>query len=298
MPELPEVEIVCRGLAEAFVGHRLTGVIRRFDRLRWPIPDALDRLILGPAPPPPDAGELVSVSRRSKYLLLGFRTGTLLIHLGMSGTLRRLAAEAPLRAHDHLDLVFGDQVLRFNDPRRFGAVLWTAESVAGTLAGHPLLRGLGAEPFDDGFTAQRLHAATRGRRVSIKQLLLSGSVVVGVGNIYASESLFRAGIRPTAPAGRLTRASCERLVVTIRETLTEAIASGGSTLRDFVASTGQAGYFQLQCFVYGREGEACRRCGTPIRSIRQQQRATYFCPGCQPSAGRRPSVGRKSPAVG
>jgi len=282
VPELPEVEIVCRGLNEAFVGHRLTGVIRRFGQLRWPIPDDLERSILG-APPVEGAGILRSVQRRSKYLLLGFDTGTLLIHLGMSGTLRRLPAQAATRAHDHVDFVFGDQVLRFNDPRRFGAVLWWAGTGAGAAAtgSHALLRRLGVEPFSAAFTGRLMYEATRGRKVSIKQALLAGAIVVGVGNIYASESLFRARIRPTTAAGRISRPRYDRLAVAIRETLSEAIAAGGSSLRDFVASTGESGYFQLQCFVYGRQGQPCRICGTPVRAIRQQQRATFYCPSCQ-----------------
>jgi formamidopyrimidine-DNA glycosylase len=277
VPELPEVEIVSRGLAEAFVGHRLTGVIRRFGQLRWPIPEDLERSILG-YPPAEGAGVLRSVQRRAKYLLLAFDTGTLLIHLGMSGTLRRLPAGTATRAHDHVDFVFGEHILRFNDPRRFGAVLWCA---GGALGSHALLRRLGVEPFSDAFTGRLMYDATRRRKVSIKQVLLSGAIVVGVGNIYASESLFRAGIRPTLAAGRISRPRYDRLAVAIRETLAEAIAAGGSTLRDFVASTGESGYFQLQCFVYGREGQPCRVCGTTVRAIRQQQRATFYCATCQ-----------------
>ena len=280
MPELPEVEIVCRGLNQALVGHRLTGVIRRFGQLRWPIPDDLESAILGSSTGE-DAGALRSVQRRSKYLLLGFDTGTLLIHLGMSGTLRLLAGDAPIKVHDHVDFVFGDRVLRFNDPRRFGAVLWSVGGAGSTAGSHALLRHLGVEPFSDEFSGRLLYDATRGRKVSIKQMLLSGAVVVGVGNIYASESLFRAGIRPTTAAGRIGRPRYDRLATAIRETLAEAIAAGGSTLRDFVASTGESGYFQLQCFVYGREGQPCRVCGTPVRAIRQQQRATFHCPACQ-----------------
>jgi formamidopyrimidine-DNA glycosylase len=280
VPELPEVEIVCRGLNAAFVGHRLTGVIRRFDKLRWPIPKDLETAILG-SPRGDGAGILRSVERRSKYLLLGFDTGTLLIHLGMSGTLRRLPGEAPLRAHDHVDFVFGEQVLRFNDPRRFGAVLWYPAGAGAVAGSHALLRRLGVEPFSDAFTGKLMYDATRRRKVSIKQVLLSGAIVVGVGNIYASESLFRAGIRPTTAAGRIGRQRYDRLAAEVRATLSEAIAAGGSTLRDFVASTGESGYFQLQCFVYGREGLPCRVCATPVRAIRQQQRATFFCPVCQ-----------------
>ncbi|MGE0797724.1 MAG: bifunctional DNA-formamidopyrimidine glycosylase/DNA-(apurinic or apyrimidinic site) lyase [Lautropia sp.] len=298
MPELPEVEIVCRGVADAFVGHRLTGVIRRFDRLRWPIPADLDRLIGGGPPGRPPAELLRSVTRRSKYLLLGFDRGTLLIHLGMSGTLRRLPAATLVRPHDHVDLVFGDSVLRFNDPRRFGALLWSPDDIATTLTRHPLLRDLGVEPFSPAFDADLLHRATRGRRTSIKQVLLSGLPVVGVGNIYASESLFRAAIRPTLAAGRLNRAACERLVPAVRATLAEAIDAGGSSLRDFVASSGAAGYFQLRCAVYGRGGEPCRVCATAVRMVRQQARASFYCPSCQPAIGRLPSIGRRPPRIG
>jgi formamidopyrimidine-DNA glycosylase len=283
VPELPEVEIVCRGLNDAFVGHRLTKVIRRVPQLRWPIPGDLEQVILGGAAAE-GVGILRSVRRRSKYLLLDFDTGTLLIHLGMSGTLRRVGADVPASLHDHVDFVFGPHVLRFNDPRRFGAVLWHGGDAGLDRigpGGHERLQGLGVEPFSDAFSGRLMFDATRGRKATIKQVLLSGAIVVGVGNIYASESLFRARIRPTRAAGRIGRERYDRLADAIRQTLTDAIAAGGSTLRDFVASTGQAGYFQLQCFVYGRAGEPCRVCATPIRAIRQQQRATFFCPVCQ-----------------
>ena len=281
MPELPEVEIVGRGLAEAFVGHRVCAITRRFDRLRWPIPDHLLESIQGPDPLA--GGVLRSVTRRSKYLLLGFDGGTLLVHLGMSGTLRRLALDTPATLHDHLDIAFEDRLLRYNDPRRFGAVLWDERQPDAVLGSHPLLRGLGVEPFSPAFDAAHLYRATRGRKVAIKQLLLSGCAVVGVGNIYASESLFRARIRPTLAAGRLRLADCERLVVTVRETLADAIEAGGSTLRNFVASSGATGYFQMNTFVYDRAGQPCRRCDTAVREIRQQGRASYYCPVCQPA---------------
>ncbi len=284
MPELPEVEIVGRGLVEAFVGHRVHAVTRRFERLRWPIPEQLLASIQGADPL--TGGVLRSVTRRSKYLLLGFDAGTMLVHLGMSGTLRRLALDTPATAHDHLDIAFDDRLLRYNDPRRFGAVLWDGRQPDAVLGDHPLLRGLGVEPFSPAFDAAHLYRATRGRKVSIKQLLLSGVAVVGVGNIYASESLFRAGIRPTRAAGSLRRIDCERLVVAVRATLAEAIEAGGSSLRNFVASSGAAGYFLMSTFVYDRTGEPCRRCATPVQEIRQQGRATFFCPVCQP-AGRR-----------
>jgi formamidopyrimidine-DNA glycosylase len=272
MPELPEVEVVRSGLAARAAGRRVAGVVRRAPALRWPIPADLDARLAGRV--------LRGVERRGKYLLLGFDEGCLIVHLGMSGTFAWRGADAPLRAHDHLDLVFDDGVLRFNDPRRFGAVLWH-DRAAGPPGDHPLLAALGVEPFSDAFDGALLHARTRGRRVAIKSLLLAGSVVVGVGNIYASESLFRAGIRPTVRAGRLSRARCDRLAAAIRATLADAIAAGGSTLRDFVSSEGATGYFQQACFVYDRAGEPCRVCGTPIRTMRQQQRATYWCPRCQ-----------------
>lgn len=277
MPELPEVEVVRRGLAEAFVGRRVRRAILRRPDLRWPMPADLDSRIAGRL--------LACADRRSKYLLLGFDSGTLIVHLGMSGTLRhRLPGDAP-GPHDHVDLDFGDRILRLNDPRRFGALLWTDQRPGEALVGHPLLARLGVEPLSAAFAgdagAELLHHATRGRRVAIKQLLLAGGVVVGVGNIYACESLFRAGIRPTTAARRLSRPRLARLADAIRLTLAEAIQAGGSTLRDFVGAGGESGYFQLRCFVYGRAGQPCRICTTPVRVIRQQQRATFFCPQCQ-----------------
>jgi formamidopyrimidine-DNA glycosylase len=273
MPELPEVEVVRRGL-QTGLSH---GVVRRVEvregRLRWPVPDGLDAAL--------KSRSLARVERRGKYLLLDFGETTLIVHLGMSGNLRILETPAPPPVrHDHVDIDFGERLLRYHDPRRFGAVLLHPAS-AGPVAAHPLLARLGVEPFSDEFDAAMFYRATRGRAISIKQLLLSGTIVVGVGNIYASESLFRAGIRPSTPARRLGRERCERLVVAIRETLADAIARGGSTLRDFIGSDGQGGYFQLDCFVYGRAGEPCRRCATPVAMRHDQQRATYWCPACQ-----------------
>jgi formamidopyrimidine-DNA glycosylase len=273
MPELPEVEIVRRGLVARFVGRELRTVVARRPDLRWPIPPDLDHRLAG--------RRLLAVERRSKYLMLDFGEGTLIVHLGMSGTLRARPAGAPPTLHDHFDLDFGDDVLRLNDPRRFGAVLWSDVDPARTGSEHPLFRRLGVEPFDPRFDGEWLFAGTRGRRASIKQMLLAGAIVVGVGNIYACESLFRAGIRPTRMAGRLGRGRCERLATEIRTTLTDAIEAGGSSLRDFVSSSGESGYFQLRTFVYGRDGDPCRVCQTPIRLVRQQQRASFFCPTCQ-----------------
>jgi formamidopyrimidine-DNA glycosylase len=272
MPELPEVEVVRVGLSGSAAGRRVQGVTVRVPALRWPIPTDLPD-VLGHR-------VLLRVERRGKYLLLAFEHGWLIVHLGMSGTFAWKAVDAPLRAHDHFDLVFDRGLLRLNDPRRFGALLWHPAS-AGTPEAHPLLASLGVEPFSSAFNGRLLFEATRGRKLAIKSLLLSGSVVVGVGNIYASESLFRAGIRPTTAAGRISRARYDRLADAIRATLSEAIAAGGSTLRDFVSSEGQTGYFQLDCFVYDRAGAPCRVCAHPIRLLRQQQRATYWCAHCQ-----------------
>ena len=272
MPELPEVEVVRRGVQASVLGQPLRGVETRVPSLRWPVPQGLGERLRG--------ARLNAVERRGKYLLLRFDSGCLIVHLGMSGTLRFLAEPPPPQRHDHVDLVFAHGVLRLRDPRRFGALLWHPAE-AGDPAGHPLLAGLGVEPFSDAFDGGMLYRATRGRRVPIKQLLLAGTVVVGVGNIYASESLFRAGILPGTPAWRIGRARCDRLAAAIRETLAEAIERGGSSLRDFVGSDGESGHFQLDCLVYGRAGQPCRRCATPIRTRMQQQRATYWCPRCQ-----------------
>jgi len=284
MPELPEVEVTRRGLLPHVVGRRIADVTVRHRGLRWPVDPDLEAQL---------AGRTVRrVERRGKYLLLecvdaaaAQPAGWLLVHLGMTGTLRVLADPPGPGPHDHLDLLLADTsgqsiVLRFRDPRRFGAVLWSTLSEA-MLPGHPLLRGLGIEPFDPHFDGGWLHRHTRGRSAAIKTVLLAGNIVVGVGNIYASESLFRAGIRPTTPAGRLGPARCDRLATAVRETLAEAIERGGSTLRDFVGSDGASGYFQLDCFVYDRAGEPCRVCATPVRQIVQGQRSTFYCPHCQ-----------------
>jgi formamidopyrimidine-DNA glycosylase len=272
MPELPEVEVVRSGLSSTAAGRPVVAVVRRAPALRWPVPADLDARLAGRV--------LRAVERRGKYLLLAFDHGWLIVHLGMSGTIAWTRPDAPLRAHDHLDLVFDTGVLRLNDPRRFGAVLWH-DALDGPPQAHPLLAALGVEPFAQAFDGAMMFAATRGRRVAIKQLLLSGTVVVGVGNIYASESLFRARIRPTTPAHRIGVARYERLADAIRQTLAAAIAAGGSTLRDFVSSEGASGYFQLECTVYDRAGLPCRVCGEPVRTARHQQRATYWCARCQ-----------------
>jgi len=286
MPELPEVEVTRRGLLPHVVGRRISAVTVRHRGLRWPVDPQLEAQLTGRV--------VGRIERRGKYLLLECLGGSpqapgwLMIHLGMTGTLRVHADAPPPGTHDHLDLTLepaqgeggGGMTLRFRDPRRFGAVLWT-ELPEAELPSHPLLRGLGIEPFDARFDGGWLHRHTRGRSAAIKSVLLAGDVVVGVGNIYCSESLFRAGIRPTTPAGRISPARYERLAQAIRETLAQAIERGGSTLRDFVGSDGSSGYFQLDCLVYDRAGQPCKVCGTPVRQIVQGQRSTFYCPHCQ-----------------
>jgi formamidopyrimidine-DNA glycosylase len=245
--------------------------VRVYDRrLRWPVPRNLSRILTGRT--------VDRVERRSKYLLFRLGQDTLIVHLGMTGTLRVFTQPPPKQLHDHIDLEFANGVvLRYRDPRRFGAMLWSPASSRE----HPLLAALGPEPFAPEFNADYLYRATRKRRAAIKLALMDNRLVVGVGNIYASESLFRAGIRPSRPANRVSLQRLSGLIVAIRETLTAAIARGGSTLRDYVDSRGERGYFQLEYFVYGRENEACRICGTAIRAVRLGGRASYFCPRCQ-----------------
>jgi len=270
MPELPEVETTRRGVEPHVVGHKVSDLHVYDRRLRWPVPSDLKARL---------AGRVIDrVDRRSKYLLFRFGADTLLVHLGMTGSLRAHTQLPARRAHDHVDLVLEHGVtLRYHDPRRFGAILW----IAGPAERHPLLRRLGPEPLEGTFDADYLWKATRGRRAAIKLALMDNHVVVGVGNIYANEALFRAGIRPTTPAGRLSRPRLSRLVDETRGVLTEAIAKGGSTLRDYVDATGEPGYFQLDYYVYGRAGLPCRRCGTRVKLTRQGQRATHHCPRCQ-----------------
>ncbi len=275
MPELPEVEVTRRGVAPHLEGRLVERVLLRRDGLRWPFPPALPALLAG--------RRILATGRRGKYLLLHFEHGSLIIHLGMSGHLRVLDPATDLKKHDHFDLVVqgpdGEQALRLNDPRRFGAVLWHAND-DGELDSHVLLRGLGVEPLEDAFTGETLFKASRGRSAPVKQFLLGGDIVVGVGNIYACESLFRAKINPKTAAGRISRGRYDKLATALREILAEAIIQGGSTLRDFLAVKGQSGYFQQTYFVYDREGVPCRNCGTPIRRIVQGQRSTFYCVNC------------------
>jgi formamidopyrimidine-DNA glycosylase len=267
MPELPEVEITRRGIEPHLARRTITGVIVRQRRLRWPVPRNLGAILTG--------AEIRAVARRAKYLLLDCGKGTLILHLGMSGSLRVVPAAATPGPYDHFDLGVGSVSVRLRDPRRFGAVLWHS----GDPARHPLLAHLGVEPLSAAFTGRLLHAASRGRRAGAKQLLMDHRLVVGVGNIYANESLFRARIHPRAR--RLSLARCERLAAAVRSTLEDALAAGGSSLRDFVQSDGSSGYFQQQYSVYDRAGAPCRVCRTPIRRTVQGQRATYYCPVCQ-----------------
>lgn len=272
MPELPEVEVTRRGVAPHIEGRKVTDVVLRHTGLRWPFPTDLAKHVAGHT--------IRSTGRRGKYLLICFDHGTLIIHLGMSGHLRILPAVTPPEKHDHFDLVMNDQTLRLNDPRRFGAVLWHAMQDGG-IENHLLLRHLGVEPLEESFSAQMLYAKTRGRTMAIKQVLLAGDIVVGVGNIYASESLFKAGINPNTPAYRIGLRRYEKLVLAIQDTLAAAIRQGGSSLRDFIGVDGKSGYFQQSYYVYNRADLPCRICNTKIRQIKQGQRSTFYCAICQ-----------------
>lgn len=270
MPELPEVETTRRGIAPLLEGRRVNDVVVREPRLRWPVSAALTRDLPGQP--------ILRVSRRAKFLLLETPTGHLILHLGMSGSLRVVSNNVPPERHDHLDVVMDDgRCLRLRDPRRFGAALWTRED---PLA-HPLLEGLGPEPLGHAFNACWLHTLSRRRRVAIKSFVMNSRVVAGVGNIYASEALFLAGIHPGRSAGRISLARYERLVDGVRRVLEDAITAGGTTLRDFVGSDGNPGYFARELRVYGRAGHPCVRCGVPIRSRVIGQRSTFYCPKCQ-----------------
>jgi formamidopyrimidine-DNA glycosylase len=276
MPELPEVEVTRRGVAPHIEGRVVEQAVLRREGLRWPFPPGLSELLAG--------RRIIATGRRGKYLLIEFEHGTLIVHLGMSGHLRVLPPGIEPRKHDHFDLVVtgpeGRQVLRLHDPRRFGAVLWHGKD-EGDLEEHMLLRGLGVEPLGEGFSGELLWRETRKRNAPIKQVLLAGDIVVGVGNIYACESLFRAGINPKTPAARISRTRYDRLAEAIKDILAAAIVQGGSTLRDFIAVNGQSGYFQQTYFVYDRAGVPCRNCGSPVRQIKQGQRSTFYCVQCQ-----------------
>jgi formamidopyrimidine-DNA glycosylase len=270
LPELPEVETTRRGLAPHVRGRRIVGLELYERRLRWPVAPGLARALTGE--------RIVGTGRRGKYLLLELRTGALLVHLGMSGNLRLTPRHSPRAPHDHFDLVLDSGVaLRFNDPRRFGSLHY----VRGDPLGHRLLKDLAPEPFAAGFDDPYLWRITRRRRVAVKQLLMNSRLVVGVGNIYASEALFRARIRPRRQARSLTRAESARLTRAVRAVLAHAIRAGGTTLRDYRGADGAPGDFRQRLYVYERAGRPCRRCGTAVRAFTQGQRSTYYCPSCQ-----------------
>jgi formamidopyrimidine-DNA glycosylase len=270
MPELPEVETTRRGVEPHVVGRKIVALAVHEPRLRWRVSDTIADEV---------AGQRVrQTGRRAKYLLLELESGTLLLHLGMSGSLRVLPAETPRLTHDHFDLLLDSGVtLRFNDPRRFGSLHYTTQNVSD----HPLLKRLAPEPLSDAFNADYLWRITRKKKVAIKQLLMNSALVVGVGNIYASEALFRAHIRPKRQAKSLTRTEVAKLARAVKAVLTMAIKVGGTTLRDYVGADGNPGYFKQKLYVYERAGQPCRVCGGKVRQLTQGQRSTYYCPACQ-----------------
>jgi formamidopyrimidine-DNA glycosylase len=270
MPELPEVETTRRGIETTVTGRRIAALIVRDRRLRWPIELGLEREVAGQ--------QIKGVGRRAKYLLIFCQRGVLILHLGMSGSLRVLHAAAPVVKHDHFDLLLDSgRVLRFNDPRRFGSLHWTSADPAT----HKLLRSVGPEPLEEDFDGAYLHRTSRGRKVALKNFLMNGHVVVGVGNIYASESLFRARLRPGRRAASLSRREAARLAHAIKTVLGNAIRVGGTTLRDYVGADGNPGYFRQKLYVYERAGRPCRVCRTKVRKVAHGQRSTYYCPRCQ-----------------
>ena len=274
MPELPEVEVSRLGLLPHVHGQRIVSAEFRVPKLRHELPAALAGRLAGV--------RIDALSRRGKYLLFDCESGNgggwLILHLGMSGSLRLVVPGTPPQKHDHIDLVFAQTVLRFRDPRRFGALLWHDGRA---VENHPLLAVLGIEPLSAQFTGDWLFSATRERSTPIKPFLMDSHRIVGIGNIYASESLFLAGVLPLRAAGSLSRQRCQRLVEAIRRTLQTSIAAGGSSVRDYVHSDGGAGSFQLHCAVYDRAGDACPHCQRPIRMVRQAGRSSFYCPHCQ-----------------
>lgn len=270
MPELPEVETTRRGIEPHVCGQRIKQLRVRQRQLRWPVPRELEQLL---------ANQLIErVDRRGKYLLLSVARGTLIIHLGMSGSLRILATHSPPGPHDHIDLLLASgSRLRYTDPRRFGAWLWTDA----TVEQHPLLARLGPEPLSDAFNAEYLYRLSRGRKLAVKSFVMNSHIVVGVGNIYANEALFRAGIHPARAAGRIGRQRYQRLVDAIKSVLADSIRQGGTTLRDFVGGEGKPGYFRQRLQVYDRRNAPCRLCAGTIRETRIGQRSSFYCPACQ-----------------
>ena len=270
MPELPEVETTCRGIAPHIVGQTIKQLIIRQPQLRWPVPETLNKVLCGQ--------EIHSVTRRAKYLLFSTDAGTMLIHLGMSGSLRIMSAGQSPGKHDHIDFIFNnDTVLRFNDTRRFGAVLWADAPVEQ----HPLLKDLGPEPLLDDFNGELLYQRANNRKIPVKSFIMNSHVVVGIGNIYANEALFMAGLLPSRPAGSISLAHYEKLADCIRIILRQAILQGGTTLRDFVNEAGKPGYFQQQLRVYGRANQPCIDCQQLLTEIRMANRSTVFCNTCQ-----------------
>lgn len=269
MPELPEVETTRRGIAPHLIGQRVSRVIVRERRLRWPIPEDLDVRLSGQ--------RIEAVERRAKYLLIKAEVGTLISHLGMSGNLRLVEAGLPAAKHEHVDIELESGLaLRYTDPRRFGALLWSELPLE-----HELLVRLGPEPLTDLFDGERLFQLSRGKAVAIKPFIMDNAVVVGVGNIYATEALFAAGIDPRRAAGTVSRARYVRLAGEIKRILAHAIERGGTTLRNFIGGDGQPGYFQQELFAYGRGGQFCKVCGSTLREVKLGQRASVYCPKCQ-----------------
>jgi formamidopyrimidine-DNA glycosylase len=269
MPELPEVETSRRGIEPHLVGQPIVDVTIRNRELRWPVSKEVDRHLPGET--------IVSVDRRAKYLLINTTDGTAILHLGMSGHLTIVARDAPAGIHDHVDIgLASGHALRLRDPRRFGSLHWSDDPHS-----HWLLKGLGPEPLGDDFSGEHLWHRSRGRRIAVKQFIMNAGIVVGVGNIYASESLFLAGINPKRAAGRIALPRYEALAEAIRNVLQRAIRAGGTTLRDYYGGFGEAGWFQQELDVYGREDKPCHRCNRPVTAIVQGQRATYYCKNCQ-----------------
>lgn len=271
MPELPEVETTCKGIYQALVGHKINHIVIREKRLRWPIDtQAIQRL---------KHQKIINVTRRAKYILIEFAKGTMVIHLGMSGSLRLITDNTPARKHDHIEWhLSSGVVLRFHDPRRFGCVLWTHD-----WSTHPRFKKLGLEPLSSAFNAKYLYSKTHKAHSPIKSILMNQHVVVGVGNIYAVESLFLAKIHPLRLGHTLSLSECKAICQAIKRVLKIAIKAGGTTLQDFYQSDGQRGYFALKLQVYNKEDIPCGKCNTPIKRISMQNRSTYFCPHCQPS---------------
>ena len=270
MPELPEVETVRRGIEPYLCGETINGVVVRERRLRWRVTEELEQVLPGQ--------KILAVKRRGKYLLLETLTGAVIIHLGMTGHLRIVDSPSPPGTHDHVDLLIGScRLLRFNDPRRFGLIVWTDVDPNN----HPLLAHLGVEPLEEEFDGDWLYSCSRGKRCSVKSLLMNHRILVGVGNIYANEALFRSGIHPGRRSDRISQNRYRRLAGCVKSLLAEAIESGGTTLSDFVGSDGKPGYFSQALSVYGRESKPCPRCLSPIRRRVLSQRASFFCPRCQ-----------------